>query len=184
MKSHIEIHPFGYFYPKNPQILIIGSFPCYINDNYGEWFYSGSGKNYFWNLLSDVYNLTTDNLLQKEALCQEFGIAITDIALKVERLKMNCSDSNLKILEYNIEAIKECISKGVQKILFTSKFVEKHFNNAIPDNTIPTSVLISPSPQANRYVASIQEYKDLKKSGIIENTYDYRLLKYREILNK
>ncbi|WP_183906706.1 hypothetical protein [Rufibacter immobilis] len=40
----IEEHPFGYYLPQNAEKLLIGSFPCYNGEDYGDWFYSGSGK--------------------------------------------------------------------------------------------------------------------------------------------
>ncbi len=41
----IEEHPFRYFIPDNANKLIVGSFPCFNGTDYGDWFYSGSGKN-------------------------------------------------------------------------------------------------------------------------------------------
>ena len=39
-----ETHPFGYYIPDQADKLIIGSFPCFNGVDYGDWFYSGSGK--------------------------------------------------------------------------------------------------------------------------------------------
>ncbi|MDN5201192.1 hypothetical protein QQ008_07460 [Fulvivirgaceae bacterium BMA10] len=178
----IEEHPFKYFLPENPNKLIIGSFPCFNGIDYGDWFYSGSGKNDFWELLSKVFQLPAKTRNHKEELCRKNRIGITDIALKIKRKKGNCSDSNLEIIEYNLDNIKLCLSKGIDTIFFTSKFVDKHFSSQFTNLGIPTIVLLSPSPAANTYIATLHEYKKLLNSKLISGTFEYRLLKYKEAL--
>lgn len=180
--TEIEQHPFGYFLPENAEILIIGSFPCKVNNDYGEWFYCGSGKNDFWKLLSEVYGMQVETKSQKMELCQKHKIAITDIGGRIVRLKGNCSDSNLKIHEPNAIGIDNCLIPSIRKVFFTSKFVEKHFLKFYPNFDRPYSSLISPSPAANRYIARLDEFKSLMKSGEITSAYQFRLRKYREHL--
>jgi len=181
MKSNamIEKHPFGYFLPTNADKLIIGSFPCFNGVDYGDWFYNGSGKNEFWKLLSEIFNQPSDTKEDKEKICQANGIAITDIALKIRRIRGNCSDSNLEILEVNKETIQNCLNNGITRIYFTSKFVEKQFNKYFPNNDLQTFVLLSPSPMANIYIAGMEEYKTMKKTNEISSPYEFRLLKYK-----
>src|SRR5687768_13198878 len=102
-----EQNPLRYFLPGKPEKLIVGSFPCFNGKDYGDWFYSGSGKNHFWKLLSDTLQMPASTRKEKMALCERHGIALTDIAYKIERKKNNCSDANLKIIEYNEKGIKK-----------------------------------------------------------------------------
>lgn len=178
----IEPHPFGYFLPENAEILIIGSFPCIKNNDYGDWFYSSSGKNDFWKLLSDVYNMPVETKSKKIEICQKHKIAITDIGGRIERIKGNCSDSNLKIHEINTIGIEKCLIPSIRNVYFTSKFVEKHFLKHYPKVDITCITLLSPSPAANRYIARLDEFKTLIKSGEITSAYQFRLRKYREHL--
>jgi G:T/U-mismatch repair DNA glycosylase len=138
----IEEHPFNYFKTEETNKLIIGSFPCFNGADYGDWFYSGSGKNDFWKLLSEVFSHPISTLEEKKELCIQNKIGIADIALKIRRKKDNCSDSNLEILEYNNSVIELCLKNGIDRIFFTSKFVEKHFKNQFPSITIKSTVLL------------------------------------------
>ncbi len=177
-----EIHPFGYFAPANAEKLIIGSFPCHNGKDYGDWFYSGSGKNDFWLLLSDIFKMPALTKEQKQKICIENKIAITDIAYSIERTKNDCKDANLKILEYNKSGIEKCLSFNINKIFFTSKFVEKHFKQTFSDIHLPSFILISPSPAANLYIAGLDEYKNMILNKEISSPYDFRLLNYQKLL--
>jgi G:T/U-mismatch repair DNA glycosylase len=178
----IEKNPFRYFLPAGASKLIVGSFPCYNGTGYGDWFYSGSGKNYFWRLLSDILKMPATNRKQKMALCEKYRIALTDIAYRVERTKNNCSDSNLRIVEFNRKGIDTCLKAGIDRIFFTSRFVEKQFEKNYPLLRIPSFVLVSPSPAANKHIGGLKEFKDLVAGKTIGSTYEYRLIKYRELL--
>lgn len=178
----IEEHPFGYYLPENADKLLIGSFPCFNGKDYGEWFYSGSGKSDFWKLMSEVYSMPCLTRESKQELCLKNGIAITDIASKVIRTKGDCSDSNLEIIETNRDGINNCLSTDIKSIYFTSKFVEKLFLRNFSDIKIPSFVLPSPSRSASISIARLAEYKDLFSSKEISSTYDYRLLKYQTAL--
>ncbi|MFA6402892.1 MAG: hypothetical protein WCX31_14925 [Salinivirgaceae bacterium] len=178
----MEIHPFGFYKTDESDKLIIGSFPCFNGKDYGDWFYSGSGRNNFWKLLSEVYSMPFESLEQKEEICKQQKIAITDIAYKIERIKGNCRDSNLRILEYNRANIDNCLSNNIKHIYFTSKFVEIHFKTIYPENKISTSILLSPSPSSSLYIAGLPQYKEMKEKGLVNSTYDFRLIKYRELL--
>jgi len=82
--------PIWKFICHDSEILIIGSFPCFNGVDYGDWFYSGSGKNEFWKLLSEIYDSPVNVVEQKKELCIKNKIAITDIALTIERINGNC----------------------------------------------------------------------------------------------
>lgn len=179
---NIEIHPFQPYSSKGATTLIVGSFPCFNGMNYGDWFYSSSGKNDFWSLLSEVFNSTADSLEQKQHLCSKNGISITDIAYKVERTKGNCSDSNLRIVEYNMEGLQTCLTGSIKKILCTGKFVEKHFKKLFPDINILTQTLLSPSPAVNRYIAGLPDFKTQVIKKEISSIYNYKLENYKTLL--
>lgn len=179
-----EKNPFRYFIPPQAEILIIGSFPCFNGKNYGDWFYSGSGKNHFWKLLAETFGVPAENKAEKIALCRKFRISLTDIGYKIQRLKNNCSDANLKIIEFNKKGIDTCLAAGIKKIFFTSKFVERNFKKHYPELILPMQVLLSPSPAANRYIGGLKEYKDLIAKKKIASPYAYRLIHYRSVLIK
>jgi G:T/U-mismatch repair DNA glycosylase len=160
----------------------MGSFPCHNGSGYGDWFYSGSGRNHLWTLLSEILQMPATNLPEKKALCEKHGIALTDIAYRIKRLKNNCSDANLRIIEFNKKGMDVCLASGISRIFFTGKFVEKHFLKLYPGNTRPCFLLPSPSPAANRHIGGLEEYKGMVTTGKVKNVYDYRLMKYRELL--
>jgi G:T/U-mismatch repair DNA glycosylase len=178
----IEDHPFVYFLPQTTERLIIGSFPCFNGTDHGEWFYAGSGKNEFWRLLAAVFNQPTESKADKQILCEQHGIALTDIALRIERKENNCSDANLHIIEINRIGLDICLAAWPNMIYFTSKFVQRHFFRHYPEVSIPSQVLVSPSPAANRHIASLAEYKQMRAKDMVKSPYEYRQLKYRQML--
>jgi len=178
----IESHPFAPFIPNGAELLILGSFPCFNGINYGEWYYSGSGKNMFWSLISETFNHSVESYNDKVALCTKYKIALSDIAYKIKRKYNNCSDSNLIILEKNYKSIHQCLVPSLKKIFCTSRFVYRHFVSMFPHVQCPVHILTSPSPAANRYIAGLEEYKTLKQVGDIHSLYEYRLLKYKTLL--
>lgn len=177
-----ETLPFLYFIPRNPRILILGSFPCFNGTDYGDWFYSGSGRNFFWPLLGEVYGMPVATRNEKQALCEQAGIALTDVALKVRRKKGDCSDANLDVIEYNYDSIAKCLAAGVEKVFFTSRFVERVFYRLFPDTTLPANLVPSPSPAANRHIGGLDEYRALLEAGKVSSVYEYRVMKYRTLL--
>ncbi len=177
--DRIETHPFEPFCPRNASTLILGSFPCFNGAGYGDWFYCGSGKSHFWKLLSDTFGLPAESLGQKQNLCLRHKIAITDVAYRIVRAKNNCSDANLRIVEHNKTGILQCLTPTINRVLFTSRFVEKEFKKLFPDFAIPTEVLLSPSPAANAHIASLTDYKNKRVGGEIRSIYEYRLADYR-----
>lgn len=180
--DRIETHPFEPFCPENANTLILGSFPCFNGLDYGDWFYCGSGKSEFWRLLSDTFQLPVASLEQKKTLAIRQKIALSDVAYRIVRTKNNCSDSNLKILENNKAGIEACLGAKVSKVLFTSRFVEREFGKMFPELIISSSVLLSPSPAANTYIASLSDYKVKRINGEINSVYEYRLADYKRQL--
>lgn len=177
----IETHPFKFYCPPTPQVLIMGSFPCYNGTDYGLWFYRGSGKSFLWPILSEIFQMPANTLEEMKEISIAHNIAFADIALKIKRKKQNCLDSNLIILEYNIESIRYCLSRGVQQVFFTSKFVQKHFINLFPNYNGMAKPIPSPSPAANLHIAKQNDYHSLKAKGIISGVYEYRLWHYKKL---
>jgi hypoxanthine-DNA glycosylase len=145
-----ETHPFQPFAPIGSTKLILGSFPGKESTQItreNDWFY-GAARNQFWKILEIVFDKELSHQNDKQELFQENKIAITDILLSCERRENKNSDDNLINKEYNLNAVKEILSKNpIKTILFTSKAVHKEFlaNFPIPDH-IELVVLPSPSP--------------------------------------
>jgi hypoxanthine-DNA glycosylase len=154
----IETHPFTAFIPENVTVIIVGSFPGreithkILDEN--EWFY-GAKRNQFWKIISGVYQQDLTTKTEKQSLFKKHGIGIVDLFLKVKRKAGNNMDQNLEVVEYNDKAIKKILADHpVQKIFFTSRFVEKAFHNLFPGIKTGES-LPSPSPRFARM--SLQE---------------------------
>lgn len=177
-----EQNPFQYFIPTGATILILGSFPCFNGRDYGDFFNSGSGKNYFWPLLSEVFRHPATTLQDKMTLCERHHLALADVAARIYRKKGNCSDNNLVVLEWNRTGIELCLQKGITTIFCTSRFVEFNFNRLMPDCQCTVIRLPSPSPAANRHIARLPEYQALKKKEDRWSPYAFRLLYYKALL--
>lgn len=166
----LEIHPFGYFAPKNSKYLILGSFTGkdYSNDSEYDWFYS-SKRNQFWQILRNVYDLPLSSKKEKTNLFSKLHIAISDIIYSCERKNGNNLDNNLINITYNREIIKYILDKNnIIRIYFTSKFVEKsykvHFKFLLSKYpNIIYEVLPSPSPRYAKLslVEKIEIYKSM-----------------------
>lgn len=177
-----ETNRFVAYIPVSTCKLVLGSFPCRGTEDYGNFFYSGSGRNYFWPVLSAISGMPAGSREEKMAICDRYGIALADVALKVRRKLANCSDSNLEIIEYNAKAIQNCLQAGAQKVFFTSRFVETHFYRMFPGVTLPAQLLPSPSPAANRHIGGLPQYRALVGSKKIRNVLEYRIRSYRDLL--
>lgn len=178
-----ENHPFDVYIPQGAHTLILGSFPCLSNGQYGDWYYSGSGRNGLWKLLSLVFDLPASNREEKEDLCKSQGIAMADLGKVILRKGANtCADEDLMFVEFNAEEIERAIKSGITKIISTSRFVTKTLNEILSVDGVQILTLPSPSPNGSRPIGRIDEYKLMKQNGVVSNTFDYKLLKYREAL--
>lgn len=157
----IETHPFKSFIPKNPKYLILGSFTGKITpENNYDWFY-GTKRNQFWPILREVYKLKLADKNSKQKLLKKLKIAISDIIYQCERKKGTNLDNNLTNITYNTEAIRK-IFKGnkIQKVFFSSRFVEKKYRQIFKDvvNKHPEVKLITlPSPSPRFAKMSLKE---------------------------
>lgn len=106
-----ELNPSPPFLPKGATKLILGTFPCFNGVDYGDFFYSGSGRNYFWPLLSEIFETPIETITQKKSVCEKNKLALCDIALRIERKAGNCSDSNLLVIEWNLKGLQNVWNK-------------------------------------------------------------------------
>lgn len=150
----IERNPFKVFSPAGAKYLILGSFVA-KDSKAGvpyDWYYS-NGRNQFWLILEEVYGIELNDKKKKQELFSNLGIAIGDIILECERLANSSMDSKLKITKYNISAIARVLKNNeIKKIMFTSRFVEKHFKRHFKEligkyPSVKLLALPSPSPR-------------------------------------
>ncbi len=172
-----EYHPFNNFIPKNAKYLILGSFVAKKSPEY-DWFYS-TKRNQFWPILENIYKKELKTKKQKMNLLTELHISMTDIIKSCERKRNNSSDTNLVGIEYNIEGIEEILSKNnIEKIFFTSRFVEKTYRRVFGEyidrySNIELITLPSPSPRYAKmsFKEKVEGYKGLaSKTHIISKT--------------
>lgn len=184
----IENHPFIELPDYKADTIILGSFACLKNDSYGEWFYLASGKSNFWRLIEKTFDKTLPTTQDKKDLMKEKQIWITDVATQAIRKKENhsCLDTNLKILEYNIDFIQEVLNTNtIEKVLCTSVWVAELWEKKITlkltfSQKIDLIRLPSPSPMADRAIRRNDEYKKLVEQDATFNPFQFRLKKFKE----
>ncbi len=190
----IEEHPFIAL-PENFAVkkIMLGSFSCLKNGQYGDWFYLGSGKSNFWTLIDAVFDTKTNTRAEKETLMQQNNIWITDVAKSIQRTKEQhgCLDTNLKIVDFNTEMLETVLNThDVEVVLCTSVWVADLFTKKIvPKLTLSKPLpevikLPSPSPMADQSIRSNAEFKDMQALNPTLKTWDYRLVKFKEQLAK
>lgn len=149
----VEEHPYEPFIHESATVLILGSFPGLEQtrrlNNYEEWYYSAK-RNKFWHIIEAVYKMPVNTVSDKKLIFENKGIAIADIILKAIRNEESNLDKHLTIVEYNKDKISEIIYDArIEKVYFTSKFVEKHFRMLFPEYSY-FECLPSPSPRYAR----------------------------------
>ncbi len=166
----IETHPLGNFIPKNIKYLLLGSFTArgMDNDPAYDWYY-GSKRNQLWRIIEQVYNVELLNKKSKIDLFTKLGIGVADIIYQCERRDDNSLDANLINIVYNPKLENILNANKIQKIFFSSRYVEKlfkkYFKSLVLKHTeIELITLPSPSP---RYALMTKEEK---------------IKKYREVL--
>lgn len=107
--DEIETHPLAPFVMPYAQVLILGSFmpPPHRHCMH---FYYPNFNNDFWRIMGAVFYDDKDHFVDvanknfKERLIKDFlnkqGIAISDVAYQIKRLKNNASDQFLQIITY------------------------------------------------------------------------------------
>lgn len=153
-----ETHPFGKFVPKNARYLMLGNFPgreVFSDPQTYDWFYS-TKRNQFWPIMRLVYSRGLVSKAEKEWLFTELKLAISDITYQCERKNSSNLDENLINVIYNFEIIDQILEKNrIEKIFFTSKFVETSFKKEFKTISgrhpyLKYATLPSPSPRYAR----------------------------------
>jgi G:T/U-mismatch repair DNA glycosylase len=152
------------------------------------------------------YDNSEDAVLQRKQFLKDYKIGVCDIVQSCEREKIDASDLGMKniVLRDLVGYLKHY--PKIEKLLFTggnSKngpeyFFRKHIkeyglklkllSNDIPriheleveGRIIKTVSLTSASGSANRAIGSMSLYKQLKNSNPDFNTFDFRVMQYRE----
>lgn len=175
-----DIHPFEPFVPANATKLIIGTIPPHrfcVPNKLSEKdvpFYYGSRDNYFWDLISNIYqtNLsplnTMEAILKRTNFLKKHNIGITDIIKSCSRKNKSSSDANLMDIVYKDLSLILNQNINIDTLIYTSGFVKKCINNifksyheidkndnrkqflTILGKKYNVWVLYSPSPQALR----------------------------------
>jgi len=152
------------------------------------------------------YDNSEDAVLQRKQFLKDHKIGVCDIVQSCEREKIDASDLGMKniVLRDLVGYLKRY--PRIEMLLFTggnSKngpeyFFRKHIkeyglklkllSNDIPriheleveGRIIKTVSLTSASGSANRAIGSMPLYKQLKNSNPDFNTFDFRVMQYRE----
>jgi len=164
----LETNPFSVYCPPNAKYFILGSFAAKDGKSgvTYDWYYS-NGRNQFWPILENVYNTELKNRQSQQDLFKKLSIAVADIIYQCERKNNSSLDVNLANFVYNLSPITKVLQENlIEKILFTSRFVEKeykrHFKGLIEEfPNIELITLPSPSP---RY-ATMQKEEKIRRYG-------------------
>lgn len=110
MSSEIKIekHPFAPFVPQGARVLMLGTFPPKA-ERWSMPFYYPNRINDFWRMCGLVFYGERDKFVDEanktfhlpeiKQFLTEQGIALSDTAVRVRRLKDNASDKFLEIVE-------------------------------------------------------------------------------------
>jgi hypoxanthine-DNA glycosylase len=147
----VETHPFGDFVPEKVKYLMLGSFVTKSSSPY-DWFYA-NGRNQFWPIMEEVYSSDFSTKERQQRLFVQLKIALADIILSCERKKNSNLDINLFNIVYNTKGVTTILKNHtIEKIFFTSRYVEKMFKRQFKDiiqqyTKIELICLPSPSPR-------------------------------------
>lgn len=105
-KKEIEYHPLEPFLPKEAKVLMLGTFPP-AKKRWSMDFFYPNFQNDMWRIMGLVFFGSRERFIagkrfdrsMLEEFCREKGIALSDTARAVIRLKDNASDKFLEIVE-------------------------------------------------------------------------------------
>lgn len=186
MKDPVEHHPYGYFIPKRPKSMIIGSFPIGKFTHPGRRheikvhemdFFFGGERNLLWKLIGHCFGTELKTREEVEKLLQRQGIAIGDVISSCRRKSGGASDSQLYDIIWNHELLEVLRKYNISRVYFTSKQVQKWFQRLFPDSGVEEVLLISPSAQSVRSVVRMKGYREWKRlhpeSTVQEFIYEF-----------
>lgn len=146
----IEAHPFRPFLPEEAGVLFLGSFPATPN-RWSMDFYYPNFANDFWRIIGLLFfgnpshfeirkgadetrNRWDENEIRN--FCSQTGIALSDTAAEIRRLKGNASDSALEIIsQQDIRALIDrlpCCRAVAATGALASEIVARQFSCVIP----------------------------------------------------
>ena len=170
----IETHPFGSFVPPDAKFLMLGSFTTKeaFDDQKKEaytWFYANGGRNQFWPILEEVYEVKLQTRADMQQLFTGLKMALAEVIYQCERRMNSNLDINLINIVYAIDDITQILEQNrIIKIFFTSRYVETKFRQIFKNvinihPTIELVILPSPSPRYAQMTKKqkIQTYKEL-----------------------
>lgn len=152
------------------------------------------------------YETTHEATEQRKTFLLQQKIAVCDIVERAERLKIDASDLGMQNVQLrdlvghlktytNIRTVLFMggNSKNGPEYFFRKLLREQHLTLEVVSDEVPrihqlvldgrtvqTVSLTAPSGAANRAIGSLQLYKDLKTKNPKFNTFDFRVMQYRE----
>jgi hypoxanthine-DNA glycosylase len=169
--EQIEIHPFGAFLPQNLSYLIVGTFP---GKQYSQlpkeevladplaWSYAG--KNQFWRIMENIYEISLPDRKSKQLLFSQLGIGMMDLIYSCSRKNNTNLDNNLINITWNKAAFETFLQeKNDLKIFCTGKGVADILKKWFPEHEAQIIALPSPSPiyASMKLEAKITFYKSV-----------------------
>lgn len=126
----IEHHPFEPFVPDNARILFLGTFPPQ-QKRWAMNFYYPNRTNDFWRIMGLIFEGDAEAYVDRpnrtyrldaiKAMLYRYGIAMSDTAHAVRRLRDNASDKYLEIVEpVDLEALRRRMP-GLRAIVSTGE---------------------------------------------------------------
>jgi hypoxanthine-DNA glycosylase len=165
----LEQHPFGSFIPPNVQYLVVGTFPgrqysqrSAAENEADETAFSYGGRNQFWRIMAEIYNVNLLNRTAKKALFTELNIGMMDVIRACRRKNPSNLDSDLTDIVWNQTEFEQIFAEQSIKMVFcTGKGVAQIFEKWFPEQ--PTIALPSPSPlyAAMRFEEKLDFYKNV-----------------------
>ncbi|MDP3466403.1 MAG: DNA-deoxyinosine glycosylase [Sulfuricurvum sp.] len=135
-------HPFPPIIDASTRVLFLGSFPSIASFEHS--FYYAHGRNAFWPIMEEIFEVKFSNNNDKKNFCLAHGIGLWDVIASCER--SNSSDTNLKnIVPNDFRALFETFP-NIQAIAFTGKKAHDLFTKYFKDLPIETVLLPSTSP--------------------------------------
>ncbi len=185
-------HPYGMFHTENSRTLLLGSFPIakFTNPKLRSSikaheldFYYGGEKNKLWSILGRVFNQDMTSKEKIISVLSDYGLSLADVIESCQNRNNSAADRDLYNITWNLQLVQFIQKHRIQKIIFTSKWVEKNFFTKIfTDFKGESVVMLSPSGAANISIASQKEFKSLKEKNPRYTVDDFRLENYRKIL--
>jgi G:T/U-mismatch repair DNA glycosylase len=151
----IETHPFGPFLPENIRFVIVGTFPgrqyaCHTPEEIeaDETAFSyGGGRNQFWKIMMQIFNVTLKTRDEKKAFLASHRIGLMDLYYAIDRWRLTNSDKDLHIIKTNKPALKELLEvESIERFYCTGIAVAEILKGWFPEKRDKIFGLPSPSP--------------------------------------